>query len=496
MERALAVIDIGSNSGRVVVIRIGPGRHLEVLADSRSPLRLARDLGKDSRLGPETVRRTTEAIRDFRSIAEGAGASRIVVVATSAVREADNGEELVEEVRRGSGLEVRIIDGDEEARFAFLGAVHGLDVESGLVVDVGGGSLEVSRFEHREMVRSWTLPLGSLRLSDRFLESDPPDGDEIQALRDHVAETLAGAGIEPLGPDEGVIGTGGTIRNLAKVDRQGTRYPIPRLHGYVLARKRVQDLADLLASRRLSRRRSVPGLNRDRADSIVGGALATLAMLEAAGASRLIVSGQGLREGVALDALSLSPSPAAEAREASVLALVSRFPAWSSERASRRAEIGTALLESLDGEVDAAARERVAHAAVVLDIGRSVDYYRRHVHAADIVTEADLAGFSHRELALLATVIKGAGDEGTRWQDYRPLLTSADGGLVARESAILELADEMEHRLPPGEAPEVICEVRRKSVVLLAPIHDPWRRESLAGRFARAFGKKLVIQAD
>jgi exopolyphosphatase/guanosine-5'-triphosphate,3'-diphosphate pyrophosphatase len=496
MDRALAVVDVGSNSGRVVVIRIGLGRHLEVLADSRAPLRLGRDVEDDSRLSPETVRRTTEAIRDFRTIAEGAGAAEILVVATSAVREAENGQELVDEVRRDCGLEVRIIDGDEEARFAFLGALHGLDVDSGLVVDIGGGSMEVTRFEDRHFVQPWTLPLGALRLSDRFLVSDPPAGDEVERLRAHVAETLAGAEIDPLRSGDAVIGTGGTIRNLAKMDRQKSRYPIPRLHGYVLGRRRLQDMANLLASRRLSRRRSVPGLNRDRADSIVGGALAALSLMEAVSASELVVSGQGLREGVALDALSLEPSPAAEAREASVRALVARFPAWSAERAARRAQLGTELLASLSEDLDPAAQERMAHAAVVLDIGRSVDYYRRHEHAADIVTEADLAGFSHRELALLAAVVRGASDEGARWQDSRPLLTSTDRVPLAREATLLDLADEIEHRLPPGRAPEVRCVVRRKSVVLRAPIHDPWRRESLARRFARAFGKRLVIDAE
>jgi len=495
VDRPLAVVDVGSNSGRVVVIRIGPERHLEVVADSRAPLRLARDVGRDSRLSPETIERTAAAIRDFRAIAEGAGADRTLVVATSSVREAENGQDLIEEVRRGGGVEVRVIDGDEEARLAFVGAIHGLDVESGLVVDVGGGSLEVARFHDREAVRSWTLPLGGLRLSDRFLASDPPAREEVQALRDHVAETLASAGIGPLEDGESVIGTGGTIRNLAKVDRYARRYPIPRLHGYVLARKRVQDLADLLASRRLSRRRSVRGLNRDRADSIVGGALAVQSLLELTDAPVVLVSGQGLREGVALDAWSLPPSPGPEAREASVLALVSRFPAWSAERASRRAQIASALLDALDPEADAAARRRVAHASMVLDIGRSVDYYRRHEHAADIVTEADLAGFSHRELALLAAVVRNAGDDGVRWQAYRPLLSSADRVPVARESMILVVADEIEHRLPPGAPPDVACQDRRKSVVLEAPIHDPWRREALAARFARAFGKKLVIQA-
>jgi exopolyphosphatase/guanosine-5'-triphosphate,3'-diphosphate pyrophosphatase len=495
VDRALAVVDVGSNSGRVVVIGIGPEKNLEVLADSRAPLRLARDVQRDARLSPETIERTAEAIRDFRSIAEGAGASRTLVVATSAVRESSNSDELIEEVLRSSGLEVRVIDGDQEARFAFLGAIHGLAGDSGLVVDVGGGSLEVTRFEDRALVRSWTFPLGGLRLSDRFLQGDPPSRDEVQALRAHASTILSRAGLERVGTDGAVIGTGGTIRNLAKVDRQTRSYPIPRLHGYVLTRRRVEGMAEMLGSRRLARRRRVSGLNRDRADSIVGGAFAALELMETVDASEIVVSGQGLREGVALDFLSLDPAPIEEAREASIRALAARFSAWEPEQAARREAIGASLLAAFDPDAGTAARDRVAHAALVLDVGRSVDYYLRYEHAADIVTEADLAGFSHRDLALLAAVVRSAGDEGSRWQAYRPLLTSADRVPLARESMIVALADEIQHRTPPGATPDVACQERRKSFVLQAPIHDPWRRESLARRFSRAFGKKLVIEA-
>ncbi|MGH2649877.1 MAG: hypothetical protein ACRDHK_01525, partial [Actinomycetota bacterium] len=300
-DRSLAVIDVGSNSGRVVVIRIGGPGHLEILANGRAPLRLARDLRRGNRIAPETIERTAAALRDFRAIADSAGAGTLIAVATSAVRESENADEFQARIEAESGVDVRVISGDEEALYTFLGAVHGLPVDRGVVADLGGGSLELTGFDERRALRSWTLPLGSLRLSDRFLKSDPPAKEEIGELAEHARTTLEGAEVGELEPGERVVGTGGSIRNLAKMDQASRRYPIPRLHGYVLTRKRVQELADLLASRRLSRRRLMSGLSRERADSIVGGSLALLSLMEHLGAAELTVSSQGLREGLAFD---------------------------------------------------------------------------------------------------------------------------------------------------------------------------------------------------
>jgi exopolyphosphatase/guanosine-5'-triphosphate,3'-diphosphate pyrophosphatase len=493
-DRVVGIIDIGSNSGRIVVLHVGPEGHLEVLADSRAPLRLAHDLQQGSRLSASTIERTAEAVSDFMAIARGAGATRTVAVATAAVREAPNGQELLDRIRDGAGLDVRIVTGEAEARFAFVGAVHGLAATSGLVFDLGGGSLELTRFRKRAPGRSWTLPLGALSLSDRFLGTDPPSERETEALRDHVRKALDEAGLGPIGRDEQLIGTGGTIRNLAKIDRHSRVYPIPRLHGYVLTARRLTDIVGRLTGRPASRRGLMPGLNRDRVDSIAGGSVVVLTLMEAVEASRLSVSGQGLREGVALEGLS-SPSRSVEdVRGASVRALASRHSTWDAERATRRASIATRLLESIEPGAGPEARERLEHAAVLLDIGRSVDYYRRHHHAASIVVDADLAAHSHRDLALLAAVIRTAGDERARWSMYRPLLDRDDRPMLTRHGLLLDLADEIEQRLPPGIPDGVSCEVQKRSIVLNAPVLDPWRRDALSRRFRTSFGKRLQFE--
>jgi exopolyphosphatase / guanosine-5'-triphosphate,3'-diphosphate pyrophosphatase len=489
-NRRVAVIDIGSNSGRITVLEVGSLGNLGVVADSRAPLRLERDLQGGRQFSDVTVERTAQVVADFSAIGRSSEVDRVAAVATAAVREAANAQTLLERIHEESGVDVRVITGEEEARYSFAGAVYGLAVTSGIVFDIGGGSLEVTRFKERKPVTAWSLPLGALLLSDRYLRHDPPTSDEVKELRKHVHHALDEIGVKPLERDESLVGTGGTTRNLARIDRHAHTYPLPRLHGYVLTSHTAADVAVRLSERPLARRRSVAGLNPDRADSIVGGALVVQTLMDIS-ASDVIVSGQGLREGIALDAFEVANPSILQTRHESIRALASRFSTWDERRASRRNAIAATLLGAMETDASSATRERLETASTLLDVGRSVDYYRRHRHAADILIEADLVGFSHRELALLAAVIRSAGTESSRWQAYRPLLGPHDGPLVAGEGMLLELADEIEHRMAPGEADSISCEVNGKNVLLTAPVLDPWRQERLQRRFAGVFRKRL-----
>jgi exopolyphosphatase/guanosine-5'-triphosphate,3'-diphosphate pyrophosphatase len=476
----------------MVVIRVRAGGHLEMISDSRAPLRLTRDVQGLGHFSPLTLERTVSVLRDFAALARGAGARRTLAVATEAVRTSTNGDELIRRSKDEAGIDLGVISGEDEARYSFAGAVHGIDARSGLVVDLGGGSLEITRFRERAAERSWTLPLGSLRVSDRFLTSDPPTSKEVEAVRKVTATLLKEEGVGELEDGEQLIGTGGTLRNLAKIDRASLPYPIPRIHGYVLERSRIKEIVDRLASKSVSDRRRVGGLNRDRADSIVGGAVVASSLMKAVGASDLVVSGQGLREGVALDAASFDVGAVEHVRRASIEALTARFSGWDRGRADRRAELSTRLLDAIEPDAGEEARRRLARAAWILDVGRSVDYYQRHGHAADIVVEADLAGFSHRDLAFLAAVIRASGEDDVRRQ-RGPLLMSEDREEIAREGLMLLLADEIEQRVQSEGLERVTCVATPKSVTLEAPVFDPWRQESLARRFRLVFGRKLIL---
>jgi exopolyphosphatase/guanosine-5'-triphosphate,3'-diphosphate pyrophosphatase len=491
----IAVIDVGSNSGRVVVYQLRPDGHLPILASSRASLRLVRDLRDRNALGPQAMKRTLDTLHDFRAIAVGSGARHLVAAATSAVRDAANGPALLEAVREELGIELRILSGREEAEYGFIGAVRGVDVDDGALLDVGGGSIQLASFRSRRLRRAWSFPLGSLRVSDAFLSSDPPSAREQRRLVAHVRRTLDRARIDLLAPEGALVGTGGTVRNLAKIDQRRSEYPIPRLHGYVLSRASVEEIVELLASRREARRAQVPGLNDDRVDSIVGGGLVVLTVMKAVGAHEIHVSGQGVREGLAASLVSRRLPSVRTVREGSIAALADAFRTWDPRAATQRMSIADALFVALERDHAPELREMVLHGAKLLDVGRSIDFFDRHEHVADIVLATDLVGFSHREIAMLSAVVRGAGDQHVRLGRYAPLLTDEDGGRIARAATILDLADEIEERCPDDIRVKVRIKVSRDELRIKVRGLAGWRPRRIGPRFVQTFRRRLLVSA-
>jgi exopolyphosphatase/guanosine-5'-triphosphate,3'-diphosphate pyrophosphatase len=489
----VAVIDVGSNSGRVMVYRPEAGGHLHVLAGSRASLRLVRELDRTGRIPAESLERAFEALRDFRSIARGSGVRRITAAGTSALRDASNGPAFLRRVRRELGITMRTLSGLEEARYGFLGAVGGLPVEDGALFDLGGGSLQVGRFRDRRLLGAFSVPLGGLRVSDAFLESDPPSPREVRRLREHAREVLDAAGLKALSGGERLVGTGGTLRNLAKVDQRASGYPIPRLHGYVLTRRRVREIVASLCGERLKKRLRVPGLNPDRRDSIVGGGLVIDTLMDMLGAEEVVVSGEGVREGLARSLGNETLEVTRSVQRSSLDALAARFVGWSPERARRREAFASALQAALDPDVTREVAEALRHAARILDIGRTVDFFDRHEHVADLVLGTDLGGFSHRGVAFVAAIVRQAGDEDARARSLAPLLTRADRGPVERAAVLLALADEITERCAPGSAPAARCRVRGREVTVVVPALDSWCVRGLGERFEAAFGRRLRV---
>jgi exopolyphosphatase/guanosine-5'-triphosphate,3'-diphosphate pyrophosphatase len=489
----VAVIDIGSNSGRVVVLEQDRAGHLRLVTGTRAPLRLVRDVDEQQSLSEEAMARTMEALRDFHAIAAGAGAKRIIAVATAAMRDAKNGALFMERVQRELGIRVDIIDGLEEGRYGFAGAVRGLPVSSGLLFDLGGGSMQVSHFRNRRLDRVTSLPLGALRLSETFLTSDPPRGKEVRRLRKHVEKHLAKSRVPALGRREHLLGTGGTLRNLAKIDRNARHYPIMRLHGYELSLKRLHDIVNEITTMRQRDRDEISGLSAERADSIVGGALAIEAFMEHVGAEQILVSSQGVREGIALRLLKMEIAATKDVKEASLASLVARFDGWNPNAAARRRSVAAALLKALEPRANGKIAEALDHSARVLDIGRSLDFVARHDLVAGILLSTELNGFTHEELALVSAMVRRAGDRHADTKAFGRLIADDDRVRLHRAAVILALADEIEARCPHGRPIAVSCAVGPKSVTVAVPLLLSWRAHDLGQRFERAFGKTLIV---
>lgn len=306
-----AAIDVGTNSVRLLVAdvvgatasfpRLRPVlRHLTIT-------RLGEGLKPRGRLRPAAVARTAEAVRRYAALAQHAGAPDPVIVGTYALRTARNPRAFLSRL----GRPLRILDGDEEARLGYDGVLAGLTVRAArlLVVDIGGGSVELTRGRGSQIVGVRSLPAGAVVLTERFLSQDPPGAAELAALRRHVARVLdphlvaapaaalPGAALTaprrkaaPRPSPSRLIGVGGTITTMAAIAQRLDPYDFDRVHGFSLSRGAVSRIANTLAAMPLAARRRVPGLQPQRADIIIAGALVLEHVLKKTGAPAITVS--------------------------------------------------------------------------------------------------------------------------------------------------------------------------------------------------------------
>ena len=520
-----AVIDIGSGSARAVVMRVNEGGGIEVVAQQRVNLYLMDHLAlgtdrihrspagtaggdpllrEQALLDEDVIERTLDAIEDFVQVCLGYGASAICAVGTEALRLSKNAAEIADAAAHRFGVDFRIISGAEEASYCFAGAVHGLPVSNGLMADLGGGSLETVEFSKRSLETVNSLPLGSLRIANRFNLTDRPSPEDVEAAYRYVREVLAAAHVRQLDGSGALVGSGGSLRLLSRLDRRSAVYPILKTHGYSISAVSLTNLTTWLSGATREERLHIPGMNPQRTHSIVGGAVVAQALLDHAGADRIMVSGQGLREGLARHPQPLPedqrvtlPSRAT-VRIDGLAGLVQRFALRYSERGPRRANLARRIADAAWRGRHAQLTSSLQCAALVLDIGSAIDFYNRFNRTAAVISRSDLPGFSHRESAQIAAILLRAERERIprRFRNTR-LLTPGDKRRIGQAAAALLVADELERRLPPGcPADSVSISRESDSVAVVTPA---WPRASGAGieeRWEAEFNQPIHIRCN
>ena len=481
-----AVIDIGSGSARAVVMRVNEGGGTEVIAQQRMNLDLMSHISGQGALESESINRTLDAVEDFVQVCAGYGVDTIHAVGTEALRESQNAAEITESAAQRFGIKFRVISGFEEAAYCFIGAVHGLPVSNGLMADLGAGSLEVVGFSRRSLDSLRSLPLGGLRIANQFQLTGQPAAEDLAAAFRYAKESLASAHLPEKGSIDTLVGSGGSMRLLARLDRRRVSYPILKMHGYCISAEGLAGLTAWLAGATREERRVFPGMNPGRTHSIVGGAVVAQALLEHSGAERIMVSGQGLREG-----LARHPSPLPEAgkitlpvrstvRIDGVADLVQRFAPRFSERGPRRASLARRLADAGWRGRHSRLTSSLQCAALVLDIGSAIDFYNRFNRTATVIARSDLPGFSHRESAQIAAILLTA-ERGRVPRSYlnTTLLTVDDKRRLGQAAVALLVADELERRLPPNCPAESVSISREGGAVTV--VTPAWSKASPAG---------------
>jgi exopolyphosphatase/guanosine-5'-triphosphate,3'-diphosphate pyrophosphatase len=446
-EIRIAAIDIGSNSIRQTIADVSPGGSIRVVDEMRASPRLGAGLDRTGALSEIAVENALATLSRMATLARQQGAKRTEVVATSAVREASNGAAFLALVREETGLRVRVLEGDDEAKLSFLSALAHFDLANGraVVMDIGGGSLEIVLSADGLIDRLISLPMGAIRMTEQFLAGETPQRG-MRRLRKHVRRELKAHLSAKHWRAAQVISSGGTFTNLASIylARQGMD-SARTVHGTIVPRVELEHIVDLLNNMSPSERQGVPGLTPARADIIVAGFTVAAEVLARLDVADLVVSAYGIREGILLETARVTPTAAdpGEARERSVreLAQRSHFEKPHAERVQR---LALELFDAIGARVGCSPDERqiLADAALLHDIGYHINYDKHHKHSYHLIQHAELLGMTPREQIAVANIARyhRSAKPKAKHGNFNTLDSKLQA-VIRRLSAILRVAD-------------------------------------------------------
>jgi len=412
----LASIDIGTNSVHMIVVRVRPDFSFEIVDREKEMVRLGAGGLDGKKLTPEAMTAALQALSKFARLAKSHEVDEILAVATSATREAENGGAFLRAIERRTGIRARIITGVEEARLIHLAAVYGVDTpKPAVVIDIGGGSVEITRGTGREVALAKSFKIGVIRLTERFVDSDPISSrDErkmVEFIREEVdryIEHIAEQGFDR------VIGTSGTILSLGTVATAIDREAVPQeVRNLRVPAKSIRRLRKTAVEMDLEERMHLPGLDPRRADLMVAGAILLDTLLKKLGAEEITLCDLALREGVLLDYIHGHRQDIArvdsypDVRRRSVIELAERC-AWEAEHSKQVAAIALTLFDYTKRIHGLGDRERewLEYAAFLHDIGNHISYEKHHRHSYYLTKNGDLRGFEPEEIDVIALVTR------------------------------------------------------------------------------------------
>jgi exopolyphosphatase/guanosine-5'-triphosphate,3'-diphosphate pyrophosphatase len=510
--RVIAFIDIGTNSVRILVVRLNPNHSFSILTRQKQQVRLGEGEFMDDEIRPEAADRLVRVCRQFHDLARSFAAEEFMAVATSAMREASNRHAILQRLRMEAGLDVRVISGQEEARLIYLGVASSIDLQGRRIflIDIGGGSTEIAWGDERayRFLRSYRL--GAIRLASLF-PCDDPDGTvsnaDYRKIRNHVRSTI-GSSLARLRREniDCAVGSSGTIINLAEI-AQKALHPNATPSDMSIGRKDLHTITGLLSSLPLDQRRKVPGINPERADIIVHGAIILETFMEELGIESISVTPRGLQDGLLEDYLSrmdafpllgeLSP------RQRSVLQL-GRSCAINEAHARTVTALVLEMFDSAGGlglhPYGEKERELLEYATFLHDIGSFISYTNHHAHSAYIIKNSELLGFDDREIAFMAAIARYHRKRAPKKSDAgMDDLDSRDRECVRILSTFVRFGETLDRshtalvrhvRFVRATGDEIFLEVVARGDCHL----EIWGIESEKKAFMKVFSKKLIFE--
>lgn len=509
--RIVAFLDIGTNSVRLLVVRLNPNHSYTILTRQKQQVRLGEGEFEEEEILPEALERAVVVCKKLGDLARTFNAEEFVAVATSALREASNQTEILHRFRQEAQIDVRVISGREEARLIYLGIASGthLEGQKTFFIDIGGGSTEIIVGGEKDYQFLESFKLGAIRLSNLYFSRDytgPVTSDQYEKIQQHVKNAIVHSlpEIRKLNPGL-AIGSSGTSINLAEIARKGLHQNESALT--TLTYRDLKKVIDNLCSLPLEQRRKIPGINPERADIIISGAAILDTFMKELSLESILVTGRGLQDGLLVDYLSrmdefpllgeLTP------RQRSVLQL---GRSCGINEAHART-VTTLVLELFDSakelnlhELGDNERELLEYATFLHDVGSFISYTNHHAHSYYIIKNSELLGFHQKEVIFMANLARYHRKRAPRKKDPEVLeLEPRERETLKFLATFLRLGESLDRSHAALIQHVRFSRVEKDSVYLelvsRGDCHlEIWGIEGEKRAFEKTFGKKLVFE--
>jgi len=510
--RVVSFIDIGTNSVRLLVVRLNPNHSYTILTRQKQQVRLGEGEFDEEEIQPEAIERLVVVCKKFTDLARTFSTEEFVAVATSAMREAANQNEILHLLRQEAQIDVRVISGQEEARLIYLGVASGIHIEDRQVffIDIGGGSTEIAVGGDRTYQYLESFRLGALRLSNLYFPREntgPVSSDQYKRVQHHVKDTIIHSvrKIRDMKPVM-AVGSSGSIMNLADIAQKAIHQDGSN-GDPVLSGKDLQKVIDLLCSLPLDQRRKIPGMNPERADIIIAGAAILDTFLKELGLDSIQTTGRGLQDGLLMDYLSrmdvfpllgeLSP------RQRSVLQL---GRSCGINEVHARTVTGL-VLELFDSAKEQGLhnfsdneRELLEYATFLHDIGSFISYSNHHAHSYYIIKNSELLGFDQKEITFMANIARFHRKKTLRKKDPEVMeLESRERDTLRVLTTFIRLSESLD-RSHTALIQHVKFTRMNKECIHLEVVArgdcqlEIWGVEAEKKAFEKIFGKQLLIE--
>ncbi|MGL5125061.1 MAG: Ppx/GppA phosphatase family protein [Fusobacteriaceae bacterium] len=494
--KRIGIIDVGSNSLRLVIYEISQNKAFFPIEDIKETVRLGEGVNITGELKDSKIKLAFETIALFSEICKRNNVDEIVAFGTAAMRIATNAEILAKKVQKELGIEIEILKGEEEANFSFNGAINSLDIQDGVVIDLGGSSLEVVVFKDREPLEKISLSFGAVTLSEiGDLKNELSKKDESR-IREYIRDELEKVSWLKELKQISLIGVGGTVRNIGSIHLKKKNYPLEIIHNYKLDLGGVTEVVNLVKTKDYKKKIEIPGLAKARADVFVGAAIIVQELLEYCKIQELIISGYGIREGILYKKLNEYGKVTEDVFVDSLKDVLKHHNTdleVKEEIYKKFKKIYSYF--SLKYSIKGISEKIIKIAAYMEDVGKIINYTNYDLHSFYIVLNSGIKGVEQKELLIAALIVTKGRKKEEFIEKYKRIISKEEFEMIMMLSKILNLSiilndvlliEEENFRMEIEEN-EIIFYLKKKTKLDISMV-EMYISEK---RFINSFDKKL-----